>query len=83
MRVWLWLFVYNWIIGGDLIMKTIFYVTGYSSWANKELKRAFNTIEEAKQFSIGLTDAKIFGMRDKSTTAAFNRILMSIENKGK
>jgi len=33
-------------------MKTIFYVKGYSSWQNKELKRAFN------------------------------RILMSIENKG-
>ena len=64
-------------------MKTIFYVKGYSRWANKELKRAFNTIEEAKEFSVGLTDPKIFGMRDKSTIAAFNRILMSIENEGK
>ncbi len=63
-------------------MKTIFYVKGYSSWENKEIKRAFNTFEEAKEFSIGLTDPKIFGMRDKSTIAAFNRILMSIENEG-
>ena len=24
MRVWLWVFVYNWIIGGDLIMTKIY-----------------------------------------------------------
>lgn len=63
-------------------MVTIFYVKGYSSLANKELKRAFKTIEEANNFSTGLTDPKIFGMRDKSIIGACNRILMSIENEG-
>jgi len=60
-------------------MITIFYVSGYSSWSNKQLLRAFKTIEEANNFSIGLTAPKIYGMRGKSIIEATNKILMSLE----
>ena len=61
-------------------MITIYFVQGYSSWNNKELKRAFKTIDEANAFSVGITDPKIYGFRAKSILEASNKILMSLEN---
>lgn len=43
-------------------MITIYFVQGYSSWNNKELKRAFKTIDEANAFSVGITDPKFMGL---------------------
>ena len=61
-------------------MVTIYYVSGYSSWNNKEFKRAFKTIKEANNCCVGLTEPKIYGMRGKSIIEAANKILMSLEN---
>ena len=61
-------------------MVTIFYVKAYNSYTNKRIIRAFKTIEEANNFSIGLTDPEIFGMRGKSIIEATNKILMSLED---
>lgn len=55
-------------------MKTIFYVIGYSSWANNEVKHIFKTKHEADNFAVGLTDAKVYMFKGKTIIDAVNHI---------
>lgn len=63
-------------------MKIIYLARGYSSWNNKEVKRAFNTLEEAKAFNVGLTDPQIFLFNGKKTIDAINNLVGSLDFMG-
>jgi hypothetical protein len=56
-------------------MKKIYIATGYNSWANKELHRAFTTEQEADQFINGLTDPRLVVMSYNSTVQLANALL--------
>ena len=56
-------------------MKKIYIATGYNSWANKELHRAFTTEQEADQFINGLTNPHLVVMSYNSTTELVNALL--------
>jgi hypothetical protein len=56
-------------------MRKIYIATGYNSWANKELHRAFKTEQEADQFINGLTDPHLVVMSYNSTTELVNALL--------
>lgn len=56
-------------------MRKIYIATGYNSWTNKQLHRAFETEQEADQFINGLTDPHLVVMNYKSTTELVNALL--------
>jgi hypothetical protein len=56
-------------------MKKIYIATGYNSWTNKELHRAFKTEQEADEFLNGLTDPHLVVMSYQSTTQLANALL--------
>ena len=56
-------------------MRKIYIVTGYNSWTNKELHRAFKTEQEADQFLNGLTNPHLVVMSYNSTTQLANTLL--------
>jgi hypothetical protein len=56
-------------------MRKIYIATGYNSWANKELHKAFNTAQEADQFLNGLTNPHLVVMSYKSTAQLANTLL--------
>jgi len=56
-------------------MKKLYIATGYNSWNNKELHRAFNTEQEADQFLNGLTNPHLMVMSYKSTAQLANALL--------
>lgn len=53
----------------------IFYVVGYNSYTNKENKRVFKTKQAADNYSVGLTDSKIYMLTGKTIIDAVNKIL--------
>ena len=63
LRVWLWLFVYNWIIGGDIIMK-VFYQSRNFVCVNKSGRKLYDAsnIEgiEFRLFEKGAKNREIY-----------------------
>ena len=62
-------------------MQHLYYVEGFNSWANKDMKRAFNTKTEADDFAVGLTEPNIYLWSGKTKLEAFNNLLMNLEGK--
>lgn len=56
-------------------MKTIYIATGYNSFTNKQLTRAFTTETEADQFLQGLTDPRLNVISYNSTAQLVNKLL--------
>ena len=56
-------------------MKRIFIATGYNSWTNKDVLRAFSSDNEANSFIEGLTNPKIQVFSYKSTLDLVNALL--------
>lgn len=56
-------------------MRKIYIATGYNSWTNKELHRAFNSAQKADQFLNGLTNPHLVVMSYKSTAQLANALL--------
>lgn len=61
-----------------MVNKTIYLCKAYNSYTNKNIFRVFDTIKEADQFCIGLTNHKIYGFRGKNKNDAFNKALTSV-----
>ena len=58
-----------------VIMKKIFIATGYNSYTNKTVIKAFSTELEADKFLEGLTDPRINVINYKSTIQLVNHLL--------
>ena len=56
-------------------MKKLFIASGYNSYTNKEMRKAFNNESEADQFMDGLTDPHIQVIAYKSTLELINHFL--------
>jgi len=56
-------------------MKRLFIATGYNSWTNKDVLRAFNSDNKANSFIEGLTNPKIQVFSYKSTLDLVNALL--------
>jgi hypothetical protein len=60
-------------------MRKLYIATGYNSWTNKQLHRAFETEQDADQFINGLTDPHLVVMSYSSTTELVNALLNNQE----
>ena len=47
-------------------MKSLYIASGYNSWANKRLIRAFDSLDKAKAFTEGLTAPQLEVMQYKT-----------------
>lgn len=56
-------------------MKTIYIVTGYNSFTQKDIRRAFSTEKEAELFSQGLTAPSVNVFKYKSTVELINHFI--------
>jgi hypothetical protein len=56
-------------------MIKVFIATGYNSYNNKQLARAFLTPSDADQFLEGLTDPKLIEFKHKSYIDLLNEFL--------
>ena len=56
-------------------MKKIYIATGYNSFTNKQLTKAFSTESEADKFLEGLTDPRLNIISYKSTIELMNHFL--------
>lgn len=60
-------------------MQHLYFVEGFNSWDNNNVKRAFNTKAEADSFANGLTNPKITYWTGKAKLDAFNNLLKYLE----
>ena len=58
----------------------IFLCKGYNSFTNKTDFRVMDTIGQAKNYIVGLTDPKIYMFYAKTKNEAFNKALLSALN---
>lgn len=56
-------------------MKKVYIASGYNSWTNKDVIRAFSSEKEADAFLNGLTNPHIQVMAYKSSTQLVNALL--------
>lgn len=56
-------------------MKKLFIASGYNSYTNKEMRKAFNNESDADQFINGLTDPHLQVIAYKSTPELINHFL--------
>lgn len=56
-------------------MKKLYIASGYNSFTNKDMRKAFNNESDADQFMDGLTDPHIQVISYKSTVELINHFL--------
>lgn len=56
-------------------MFIIWVASGYDSWNNKQAKRAFKTLQEAKDYALTLTNPEIHLFSGKDSIKAINDLL--------
>ena len=62
-------------------MVKLFLITGYNSYTQKTINRAFRTPKEALDFSLGLTDSKMEVLTGEDYLTIFNDYLINNQDK--